>query len=624
MLRAYDLPGYFSGGITERMTERSGSIQALVIVAVTVIVVVAAYGITHSALTGQVSIEALLIFMLIAPSVCLPAIAFSSHAKAQKASGEIIRRTNLQLELVMDNMAQGLCMFDGDQRLIVCNQRYAEMYGLSPEIVRPGTTFREILQYRINSGQFAGIDSEAYIEERMAAVRERDMSAKTQQLNDGRYVAIRHTPMPGGGWLATHEDVTDIRKAELALMESEARLRAIFDNSPFCVSLKDIEGRFIFANKRYGEWWGCSVEEALGKTSYDLHKNPVRTQGVTELERLVLETGETQEKEVAVDRGNSGTPDHRLLIKFPVKSPEGAIIAIGTFGVDISERKRAEVELINHRDHLQELVDAATHDLKAQARELETALVREKEMNELQRQFISMASHEFRTPLAIIDSTAQRLKKACETMSPEDMQKRADKIRAAVNRMTQLMESTLTAARMENGKVKFEVADCNVAGLLWDVCERQGEVSAGHEINCDVSGLPDSIRADASALEQIFTNLLGNAVKYAPENPEIDVTATTEGDDIVVTVRDYGIGMDADDMARIGERFFRAKTSMGIAGTGIGLNLVKNLVEMHTGRLDVESELGKGSTFAVRLPIAGPPQAGLDEQDEPHLETDAA
>lgn len=609
------------------MTESSGSIQALVIVAVTAIVIMAGYGITHSALTGQVSIEALLILMLLAPSVCLPAIAFSSHAKAQKVSGEIIRRTNLQLELVLDNMAQGLCMFDGDERLIVCNQRYAEMYGLSPEIVRPGTTFREILQYRINSGQYAGDDPEAYIEERLGSVRDRDTSAKTQQLNDGRYVAIRHTPMPGGGWLATHEDVTDIRKAELALMESEARLRAIFDNAPFCVNLKDPEGRFIFANKRYAEWWGCPVEDALGKTTLELHQDPGRAEGVSEMERMVLETGETQEREHTVDRDKTGNPDHRLLIKFPVKSPEGAIIAIGTFAVDISERKRAEVELINHRDHLQELVDAATHDLKAQARELETALAREKEMNELQRQFISMASHEFRTPLAIIDSTAQRLKKACETMSPEDMQKRADKIRAAVNRMTQLMESTLTAARMENGKVKFEVAGCNVASLLWDVCERQGEVSESHEINCDVSGLPDSIRADASALEQIFTNLLSNAVKYSPENPEIDVTTTTEGDDIVVTVRDHGIGMDADDMARIGERFFRAKTSMGIAGTGIGLNLVKNLVEMHTGRLEVESELGKGSTFTVRLPIAGPPQVEQneqDEQDEPQPEINAA
>lgn len=603
------------------MIERNSSIQALMIIAVTAIVVAAAYGIAHSAFAGYVSVEALLIFMLIAPSVCLPAIAFNSHAKAQKASGEIIRWTNLQLELVLDNMAQGLCMFDGDQRLIVCNQLYAQMYGLSPQIVRPGTTFREILQYRINSGQYAGEDQEAYIAERMAAVRERDTSAKTQQLKDGRYIAIRHTPMPGGGWLATHEDVTDIKKAEIALMESEARFRAVLDNAPFCINLKDLEGRYLFANKRYEEWWGRPAKQALNKTAAEFHQSADRVKECSVLEREVVETGETKEREIGIDRHNNGQIAHRLFIKFPVKSPDGTVMALGTFAVDITERKRAEEELIRHRDHLQDLVHAATHDLKQQAQELETALAREKEMNELQRQFISMASHEFRTPLAIIDSTAQRLKKGCESMSPDDVQKRSDKIRSAVNRMTQLMESTLTAARMEHGKVKFEVAECNAASLLWDVCERLGEVCESHEISCDVSGLPESIRADASALEQIFTNLLGNAVKYAPDNPEIDVSATTEGDEIVVAVRDNGVGMDAEDIARIGERFFRAKTSMGIAGTGIGLNLVKNLVEMHAGRLGVESKLGKGSTFTVRLPIAGPPQAG---EEAPQPASDAA
>jgi len=596
-----------------RWIEKNGNHQVMVIVAVTAIVIATAYALAESVSSGHVSFEILLIFLLIAPSVCLPVIAFRSHSTAKKVSNEIIRAKNLQLNLVLDNMAQGLCMFDGDQRLIVCNQRYAEMYGLSPEIVQPGTTFREILQNRIDTGVFSGEDHESYIRERLAAVSERNRSAKVQQLSDGRSVSISHTPMPDGGWIATHEDITGQMRSEMALMESEARFRAIFDNAPFCVNLKDMEGRYLFVNNRYEEWWGIAATEAIGKKNEEFNNAPDRPQNAGAIENSVLESGQPCEREIHTRHPVTGKSCHRLIAKFPVNAPDGTMMAIGTISVDITERKHAEEELIRHRDHLQDLVHAATHDLKQQARELETALEREKELNELQRQFVAMASHEFRTPLAINDSTAQRLKKTNGNMTSEDLLRRTDNIRNAVNRMTQLMESTLTAARMEEGKVKFEISDCNIAGLLREVCERQGEVSPTHMITCDVSALPPSIKADASALEQIFTNLVGNAVKYAPEFPHIEVAASVDGSDVVITVTDHGVGIDPDDLARIGERFFRAKSSMGIAGTGIGLNLVKTLTEMHEGSVSIESTPGKGSTFAIRLPVAGPAQAAQNQ-----------
>jgi signal transduction histidine kinase len=106
----------------------------------------------------------------------------------------------------------------------------------------------------------------------------------------------------------------------------------------------------------------------------------------------------------------------------------------------------------------------------------------------------------------------------------------------------------------------------------------------------------------------VLTNLLSNAVKYAPDAPDIEVKAGTKGDQVVISVRDHGIGIDEDELGRIGERFFRAKTSTGTAGTGIGLNLAKTLVEMHDGSFSVESQKGKGSTFTIRLPINGPDQ----------------
>jgi signal transduction histidine kinase len=267
------------------------------------------------------------------------------------------------------------------------------------------------------------------------------------------------------------------------------------------------------------------------------------------------------------------------------------------------DRDRGERELLRHRDHLQDLVDAATTEARIKARELEAALAKEKELNLLQRQFVSMASHEFRTPLTIIDGAVQRIQRRFGTMTAEDLGERVTKIRGAVVRMTRLIDSTLSAARMDAGKIEVSPVPCDVKTLIAEVCDRQQEIAGSHRISIDTAGLPPSILADPKAVDQIFTNLLSNAVKYAPGAPAIEVTGWTEGGMAVVSVRDHGLGIPADELPNMFGRFFRAKTSAGIAGTGIGLNLVKQLVELHRGGIHVDSVEGEGSTFTVKLPL---------------------
>ena len=279
--------------------------------------------------------------------------------------------------------------------------------------------------------------------------------------------------------------------------------------------------------------------------------------------------------------------------------------------IDITDRKKAESELIEHRDHLQKLVDMATEKLQDSAEELKEALSKEKKLGELQRQFVSMASHEFRTPLAIIDTTAQRLKSQANNkkLTTEDTVQRVEKIRGAVQRMTRLMESTLAVARIQEGKLKIEIESCDIGEVVQEACTHQQDIASKHTISCDLAELPKIIQADTGAMEQILTNLLSNAVKYAPDAPDIEVKAFAEDDQVVISVRDHGLGIDADDLQSMFERFFRAKTSTGISGTGIGLNLVKMLVEEHGGTIDVESKKDEGSIFTVRLPITGPDQS---------------
>lgn len=165
------------------------------------------------------------------------------------------------------------------------------------------------------------------------------------------------------------------------------------------------------------------------------------------------------------------------------------------------------------------------------------------------------------------------------------------------------MESFLAFGRLDSGKISFTPKICSLQEILIDSCARHQELSQHHRISVKIEAIPKEIIADQYALEQIFTNLLSNAVKYSPGSPEIEIYAWSDASCIHVSVRDYGIGIDEEDLPKMFERYYRARTSSGIAGTGIGLNLVKQLVELHGGQVAVRSKRGEGSAFTVSLPL---------------------
>jgi signal transduction histidine kinase len=137
------------------------------------------------------------------------------------------------------------------------------------------------------------------------------------------------------------------------------------------------------------------------------------------------------------------------------------------------------------------------------------------------------------------------------------------------------------------------------------VCEHQQDLSPNHTITSDLDGLPGMVVADGNAIEQVFTNLLSNAVKYSPHAPHIRVEGWQRDGHAYVSVRDHGLGIDEDELPHMFKRFFRAKTAAGIAGTGIGLDLSRKLVEAHGGTVSVESRASVGSVFTVKLPTDG-------------------
>jgi signal transduction histidine kinase len=259
----------------------------------------------------------------------------------------------------------------------------------------------------------------------------------------------------------------------------------------------------------------------------------------------------------------------------------------------------------------------------AKQRELELALAKEREINGLQRQFVSMVSHEFRTPLAVIDGSAQRIVRRLDKLAPKRITETMQKIRRSVAQLTGLMESVLNAARLEEGQVIFEPEACELAGIVSEISESYREVYPDHKIDVDINDLPDQIVADPKLIHQVVSNLLSNAVKYSTAGTTIWVKGQwdIDNDTVSVSVRDEGCGIPDDELDRLCDRFFRASTSTGIVGTGIGLHLCQHFVALHGGAIEIESIEAEGSTFTICLPTAVPLEATKPEIEELNAET---
>ncbi len=280
---------------------------------------------------------------------------------------------------------------------------------------------------------------------------------------------------------------------------------------------------------------------------------------------------------------------------------------------EIGEMARAAVVFRNNAIELM----VTQRALAQQASMLEEKLAAERHLTQLQRNFVSMASHEFRTPLTIIDGHAQRLNRLSDRIGVDEIVTRAGKIRAAVLRMIHLIDNLLTSTRLlETGAgLYFHPQDLDLRDLVHDVCQLHRESSPGSKIVEDLGDRGLHMVGDSKLLSQVFDNLLSNAIKYSPRGGGVRITARAETGGLAVAVEDRGIGVPAEDVGRLFERYFRGSNVSGIVGTGVGLNLVKMVIDLHGGSVTVESREGDGSRFTVHLPLKPSPPADREPSE---------
>ena len=246
---------------------------------------------------------------------------------------------------------------------------------------------------------------------------------------------------------------------------------------------------------------------------------------------------------------------------------------------------------------------------------LKTALEREKELSDMKSRFISTVSHEFRTPLAIIQSSAEMLHTYSEKLSDDDKRTRFERIEDAVRRATYLLDNVLTISRSEAGQMRYNPVEIDVAALCEAVVSDVAPGYPGISISVAVTGSCTKVWADEQILRMIVANLISNAAKYSsPPDAAVTLTLECTDSDLVLTVRDEGIGIPASDQPRIFDTFYRGSNVHRRPGTGLGLSIARQGIEQHGGSITFTSEEGHGSTFTVRLPLHG---FGVDKNPRP-------
>ena len=240
-------------------------------------------------------------------------------------------------------------------------------------------------------------------------------------------------------------------------------------------------------------------------------------------------------------------------------------------------------------------------ELKTSQDELTKALSKEKELSDLKSRFVSMASHEFRTPLSTILSSASLVAKYTETEEQEKRNKHIHRIKSAVNNLTNLLNEFLSIGKIEDGKIATTNIHFNIKELIIAICGEMEGLTKNNQHFVFTHIGDEEVFSDPSLLRNVVTNLLSNAIKFSFEGSKIEISSNVLKNKIVLTIKDTGLGISTEDQAHLFERFFRGTNVTNIQGTGLGLHIVGKYIEIMNGETEFESELEKGTKFIITL-----------------------
>ncbi len=439
------------------------------------------------------------------------------------------------------------------------------------------------------------------------------LELESENILNGKIFHISHTAMIYQGKKAVLEifqDITERKEAEQTIDLLAQAVRSTSD----CISLTDINNNILFVNESFLKTYGYEEKELIGQNIALVNASNNQETTLEIIRNATLQKGWFGE---LLNRKKSGTVFPISLSTSSVLNDKGEPYALIGITRDITDYKKAEEELHKYRNHLEDLVETRTKELDRTNKKLQIeiekekeiemmlqySLEKEKELNELKTRFISIASHEFRTPLTSILSSAELLKRYGKKWSEDKFNEHAEKIMSSIEYLTDLLDDVLTISRSESGKIVFNPLKIDLHLFCWDIIEElKFNEDKNHKLIFKYTADQEIFELDPKLIRFIITNLLSNAFKYSPKGSKVEFLVFSTRDSVVMNVKDEGIGIPEEDRTHLFEPFYRTKNVGEIEGTGLGLSIVKRAVDLHNGAISYHSEIGKGTTFNIKLP----------------------
>lgn len=490
-----------------------------------------------------------------------------------------VRESQKMLQLVLNTIPVSVFWKDRGSVYLGCNQRFAEDAGLGDIGAIIGLRDEDLPWQPSQSSAFRADDLAVMTSgmPKLAYEETLQISAQKQLIIQTNKLPLRDEENQVIGVLGAYVDVTATKAISDALRASEEKFRQLIESAPIATIITDHNGAIVLINRQTEQLFGYTREELMGQC-VDLFV-PAAARTTHSAYRIgyttIPEKRRTTFKELTAQRKDGTIFPIDLQLSYIELAPTPLVMS---FILDVTERKQAEEAL-------------------------KLALAQEKELGELKSRFVSMASHEFRTPLTTILATAETLTHYRHRMTAEQIDARLDKIRQQVTHMKEIMEDVLQLARIQAGRMEFNPTYDDLNQLCQELIEEfASQPQDERRILYTCRSAPVLVDFDGRLMRQVISNLIANALKYSPVEKAIRVDLAQSADAVTLTVSDEGIGIPVKDLRHLFQPFHRASNVGTISGTGLGLSITRQVVELHGGTITPVSEVGRGTTFTVCFP----------------------
>jgi PAS domain S-box-containing protein len=404
----------------------------------------------------------------------------------------------------------------------------------------------------------------------------------------------------------------------------QSHIKSLFENSTEGMVVTDSKGAIFLVNPSACKMFGYSAEELVGQKIEILIPSQYKKAHVR------LRNGFYEDpKNRVMGHGRDLHGQKKTGENFPVEVSLSTYVQEGeryviAFIVDITHSKEIERSMLEQQKQLESItyemrklnadleakveertaiLKEALQRLEESQEELNEALDKERQLSEIKSRFVSMASHEFRTPLSTVLSSASLLSKYTTTDEQDKRTRHIEKIKGSVKHLNDLLEDFLSLGKLDEGKIGAVFHEFNLKELIHDtIDEMKGLLKKDQHIEYNHLG-DEVVNSDKKLIKNILINLVSNAIKFSNEGATIHVNTSVKDDAAVVSIRDEGIGIAEEDQQHLFSSFFRGKNAINIQGTGLGLHIVKRYLDLLGGEAHLKSQLGKGTTITFIIPV---------------------